>query len=169
MKHVFAIATAIALAVTAGVAHAEPTPGPLSEPLTAWQRLPSIEAAIAVDPLDGPEEITAKAEIIADRRDALLAAQAKLARDCGEIGEAAAGVRRQTEALRDLASVSGGRELKLRQRQQDAHARQREMDRMLRTCAESKAGIEMLLARTAALLEEYMKRAHTVRREETGK
>lgn len=153
---------ALAIAALIGVALAQPN----RDQLTAWQRLPPIDAAVQVAELDGPEEITEKAEIIADRRDALRAAQVKVAADCREIGLALRAVRRQEEALRELTRIRARRDIVLRQRQQDLRVRRRELTQLESVCATSEAGLAEALRAVGALHTEYLKRAEQVRQEE---
>ena len=75
---------------------------PSGADLRAWTRWPSIDAAIESAPLDGPDEVLEKAEIIADRRDALQSARPGLQRRCAELSEALSRVEVQLQALQEI-------------------------------------------------------------------
>ena len=145
------------------VANAQPS----ADDFVLWRSWHPIEAAISVAPLDGPEELKEKAEIIADRQDALTRERVRLAPQCLEIGKALRGALQQLEAVRGLASVRRSRDVLLRQRQQALRSRRRELENTKLHCEAALAQLTDAIAQHAARHAEYIAHAQRLLVEET--
>ena len=151
------------LIVMGGISSAEPT----AVDLTRWRSWKAIDAAIAVDPLDGPEELSEKADIIADRLDALRRESLRVQNKCTEIKKALSGVLQQADALRDLAGVRTRRDILLRQRQQALRVRQRALEASIRVCGVALTELNDALMSTTKRHIEYVDHARRIHEEET--
>lgn len=159
------ILIALVLWVTAGVyAVAQET----EDSVAAWKRWKSIEAAIALRPLDGPEDIIEKAEIIEDRADDLAREKARLEVETTRGREQIQRLEDQREVLRELEEIRLSGDLRSRQRLQDISERIRREEALLKRIGESVVGLEEELARMSALAAEYREKARLLRIEEGG-
>ncbi len=139
---------------------------PGSEDLQVWQTWKSIDAATTLAPLDGPDEVLEKAEIIADRRDALSAEQRRISERCEAIAAGVAGVEQQLEGTREIIRVRGGRDGVLRRRVHAFRTRKRELEDLGRVCEESRSGLSKALADLGAQHTRYLEQAKALRAEE---
>ena len=158
-----AIALGTCLVIRA--AHGQ-TPG---TPLTAWQGWKDITAAIHLRPLDGPDDILEKAEIIEDRIDALSREGERIGARCALIEQALAGLLQQIEDLRELASLSGHRDSHARQRLHELSSRRHEVRTLAEGCRAAIEAMERERARLVALDRSYRARAAQLRAEEGRK
>ncbi|MBZ0271892.1 hypothetical protein K8I61_07625 [bacterium] len=156
-------AAAMILAVLAALgAHAaDPDLAP-----AAWKSWTSIDAAIAIRELDGPEDIIEKAEIIEDRVDALARERERVKAEETEIAERTASLREQRQALREIADLQFGGDVRARQRLRDLAERIRGGEAAVAARRASAAEIETERSRLAALAEEYRRKAETLRKRE---
>ncbi len=136
--------------------------------LQAWRSWKDIAPAVVVAPLDGPEEVLEKAEIIADRRDALGREQARVAVHCEGLRATVNGVDQQLAATRDMLDVRGGRDLLLRRRARDLRSRQRALRTLTASCEANLEALGAALVEVAARHDAYLRRAQALRAEETG-
>ncbi len=131
-----------------------------------WQAWPPIDKAIAIEPLDGPDELLEKAEIIADRRDGLMRELTMLSHSCASVEVALAGVLTQAETLRELASRNR-RKVMLRQRQHALRGRQRELETASQKCVFQHHELTQALTAETTRHQRYLDHASRLRAEET--
>ncbi len=140
---------------------------PGTSSMTAWEGWASIDAAVAIEPLDGPEELSEKAEIIADRRDALTRERDRLRPLCVELDRSRDGVARQAEALRELSTVRNRRDVLLRQRQHALRGRLRELETLSLKCGGALRAIGAAIDEIRGRHARYLEHARRIREEET--
>ncbi len=150
-------------AVLAASALAQPqAPGDV----LAWRAWEDIGPAIAPAPLDGPDEVLEKAEIIADRKDDLVRELGRITPRCEAVRARLDGARQQLRAARELSELRGGRDLQLRQRMHDLRDRRRGLELSAGACTESLAGLDQEIARLAERHSAYLTQAAGLRAEE---
>ena len=103
--------TAVAKVATQDSAAAAPV-----DPAYIWTTWKDLSRAIKLQPLDGPEDIIEKADIIQDRIDDLSAERRQLAETKQEWSDKNVALETQLEVLEDLAKVQLGGDLQLQQR-----------------------------------------------------
>lgn len=136
------------------------------DPAYEWQTWMDLSRAIALRPLDGPEDISEKAEIIEDRSDDLRREQQQLKTALEEWQTRGQALELQLEVLEELAQVQRGGDLQLQQRQhglREELGRARRRLRVFRTAGGELAGE---LERLEKLAEEYREKAAALRRRE---
>lgn len=158
------IRVALASIVLAAAASAQPAPW---DDLFAWRTWSQIAPAIAPAPLDGPEEVVEKAEIIADRRDDLAGERTKIEARCAPALARMRGAQEQLEAARELSELRGGRDVMLRQRLHELRERRRTLRPFAKACEESLSGLAAAVAALAEQHAAYLVRAEALRDEET--
>ena len=136
--------------------------------ITAWKQWKSIDAAIALRPLDGPDDIIEKAEIIEDRVDELKREKARLEKEIDLNRQKLQILRNQREVLRDLAEIKGGGDSQTRQRLHDLAERIRREETLLKKRKETVAELETELARWKNLAAEYREKARLLKVKEGG-
>ena len=137
-----------------------------AESVTAWTRWKSIEAAIALRPLDGPDDIIEKAEIIEDRSDDLTRERARLEEEMIPVRRKLQAMRDQREVLRDLADIKIGGDTQTRERLQDLAERIRREESLSKMMKESMAELAGELERMRDLAAAYREKARLLRLEE---
>jgi len=142
--------------------------GDTEDAITAWKRWKSIDAAIAVRPLDGPDDIIEKAEIIEDRADELKGEKARLEREADLNRQKLRTLRSQREVLQDLAEIKPGGDSQTRNRLQDVAERIGREEMLLRMRLQSVAELEQELIRMKGLAVEYRKKAENLMIKERG-
>ncbi|MCZ7583120.1 MAG: hypothetical protein M5R36_07170 [Deltaproteobacteria bacterium] len=160
---VLLLTAAISLS-SAVLARADDAPSP-----DAWKQWKSIDAAIALRPLDGPDDIVEKAEIIEDRVDDLAREKTRLQAELDSGGQRLDNLRRQREALQDLAEIQRGGDPQTRQRLHDLAGRIRREETRLADLRSSLAGLEKELERMRALAADYRAKAETLKQREGGR
>ena len=159
------ILSALVIWVTAGVyAVAQET----EDSITEWKRWKSIEAAVTPRPLDGPEDIIEKAEIIEDRADDLEREKARLEVEAQRGRERLRRLEDQRGVLREIEEIRLSGDSRSRQRLQDISERIRREEALLKRIGESVAGLEEELARMSALAAEYREKARLLKIKEGG-
>jgi hypothetical protein len=136
--------------------------------ITAWKRWKSIEAAIAVRPLDGPDDIVEKAEIIEDRADELNGEKVRLEREADLNRQKLRTLRSQREVLQDLAEIKPGGDSQTRNRLHDLAGRIAREEMLLRIRRESVSELEKELVRMNELAVEYREKARDLIIQERG-
>jgi hypothetical protein len=135
---------------------------------TAWKRWKSIEAAITVRPLDGPDDIIEKAEIIEDRADELKGEKARLEREADLNRQKLRTLRSQREVLQDLAEIKPGGDAQTRNRLQDVAERIGREEMLLKMRRQSAAELEEELVQMNELAVEYREKARDLIIQERG-
>ena len=141
--------------------------GESEEFLTAWKGWKSIEGAIAIRPLDGPEDIIERAEIIEDRVDDLARERGRLEGVEARLRDRLRQLRSRREALRDLEEIRLSGDAQSRQRLQDVAGRIRREEGLLKEAGESITGLEVELARMEELAAAYREKARILKMEES--
>ena len=136
--------------------------------ITAWKRWKSIEAAIEVRPLDGPDDIIEKAEIIEDRADELKGEKARLQTEAELNRQKLQTLRRQRESLQDLREIKPGGDSQTRNRLYDLAERIGREERLLKMRRESAAELEKEFAHMNELALEYREKARDLMIRERG-
>ena len=136
--------------------------------ITAWKRWKSIEAAIAVRPLDGPDDIIEKAEIIEDRADELKGEKARLEREADLNRQKLRTLRSQREVLQDLAEIKPGGDSQTRNRLQDVAERIGREEMLLKMRRQSAAELEEELVQMKKLAVKYREKARDLMIQERG-
>ena len=134
----------------------------------AWKKWKSIDAAIAIRPLDGPEDIREKAEIIADRLDELVREIARLEKEIDQNLQKIQSLRNQREVLQDLAELQQGGDSQTQQRMHELNERIQQQEQLLKLRRESLRGLGQELDRIKRLLADYQQRANSLQRREGG-
>lgn len=136
------------------------------DPAHAWKSWKDLSRAIDLRPLDGPEDILEKAEIITDRLDGLRQEQQKLKAVLEEWTNRRQSLEFQLEVLDDLAQVQRGGDLQLQQR---LHGLREDLGKAARRMGILKGSLKELgkeLSRLDSLAEEYNQKAAALRRRE---
>jgi hypothetical protein len=160
-----AILVLMALLFTGGV---RAFAGDTEDAVTAWKRWKSIEAAIEVRPLDGPDDIIEKAEIIEDRADELKGEQARLEMEADLNHQKLRALRSQREVLKDLAEIKPAGDPQTRNRLNDLAERIGREERQLKMRRRSVAEMEEELIRLRGLAVEYREEAENLMIREGG-
>lgn len=155
-----------ALALTLGLVAGLWTGRAWADDPQAWRQWKPIAAAVAIDPLDGPEELLEKAEIIADRRDALQREQGRLTPECAAVDEGLRSIAQQIEVTEEIVTLRGGRTTVLRNRLHTLRGRKRDLYNRLRVCRANLSAIEAAAAALTTQYEDYVQRIEALRVEE---
>lgn len=131
-----------------------------------WRAWKDLTAAIAIAPLDGPDELLEKAEIIADRVDALARARRDLSARCTAIDLGLARIESQLEVLLDFAATRGSRVVEMRQQLHSLRSRRQELRGRAKTCAATLAELDATLTRRRDQHTDYLRRVDAARRDE---
>jgi len=134
----------------------------------AWRSLKSIDAAIALDPLDGPEDIREKEEIIADRIDKLKHYRQKLQAQASQSEQIIQSLRNQKEILRNLAEIKQGQASRDPQQMHELTDRILRQEQVLKQRKASLDDLQKELNRLQKILDEYNLKANTLQRKESG-
>ena len=137
-----------------------------TDPAWAWWTWPPITAAIAIAPLDGPQDILEKDEIIADRIDALVDEAARLDTLAMAWQARSVAMTAQLEVLEDLADVQLGGDLEFQQRTESVREEVVQAAGQVATFAATRAALGDELIRLRSLSETYRQRAARLREEE---
>ncbi len=136
------------------------------DPAFAWKAWTDLSRAIALRPLDGPEDIGEKVEIIADRTDDLREEEQKLKTTLEEWQTRRQALELQLEVLEELAEVQRGGDLQLQQRQHGLREELGRAARRLRVFRASRAELARELERLEELAAQYREKAAELRRRE---
>ncbi|MEW6443520.1 MAG: hypothetical protein AB1640_21480 [bacterium] len=136
--------------------------------IRAWKSWKSIEAAIALHPLDGPDDMLEKVEIIEDRVDALDGERIRLQTEAAQNLERLRALRMQRESLQDLAEIKPGGDPQTRQRLHDLSERTRREEILLELRRESVDELEEELVRMRGLAAAYREKAGNLMIREQG-
>lgn len=142
--------------------------GDTEDAITAWKKWKSIDGAIQLRDLDGPEDILEKAEIIEDRADDLEAEKKRLESEIETSEKKLTTLHNQQQMLKDLAEIKLGGDPQTRQRLNDLVERIRREERLLQMRRQSVADLEKELARMKELAAAYHKKARELRIKEGG-
>ncbi len=162
-----AIGTVVIAAILIGVA-APSARADADDDIFAWRSWKSLDAAIALRPLDGPDDIDEKIEIVQDRLDALGRERARLEKDRQTAEQALDALRARRNVLRELSDIRTGGDARTRQTLKeltDQIAREEERQRMRR---ESIDGLVGESARVAGIVADYRGKAATLRQQESA-
>ena len=138
------------------------------DPAWHWTAWPDLERAIALRPLDGPDDIGEKADIIADRLDTLGGAGEVLQKRLEDWEQRHAGLEVQTESLEDLVAVQRGADVQLQQRLHGLRADLRLAAQRRRLLQTVLTALKQEEARLRTLLETYRDKAEEIKRREGG-
>ena len=138
-----------------------------ADPVWAWTRWPSIDVAITLAPLDGPQDILEKQEIVADRIDALVDETARLDTLAGawQARHVAMGA---LEVLEDLADLQLGGDLEFQQRLENVREDALQAAGCVAIPLDARAALANEVALLRVLSEDYGHRAARLREEEEG-
>ncbi|MDA0337137.1 MAG: hypothetical protein O2782_18400 [bacterium] len=136
------------------------------DPAWAWWRWPPVHAAIAIAPLDGPQDILAKEEILADRIDALVIEAARLDTLAAAWQARSVAMTAQLEVLEDLADVQLGGDLEFQQRTGSVREEVVQAAEQITTFAATRTALAEELIRLRSLSETYRQQAAQLREEE---
>ena len=150
---------------------ADPTPSKADstralDPAFAWTGWKDLQRAIALRPLDGPEDIIEKKEIIEDRLDDLAKEQDQLNRQAEEWQSRAQSLSIQLEVLDDLAELQRGGDLQLQQRLHTIRTDRRKAADRYKAYIKSLDELSGESQRLRALAAQYTQRADAIRRHE---
>lgn len=148
--------------------HVDSTDRRTADPVWAWKRWKDIDRAVALRPLDGPQDILEKSEIIADRLDALGREGKRLQGMLKLRSDRHASLEIQVESLEDLADVQRGGDLQLRQRVHNLRADLRKAAQRMRFIETSLKEMGRERQRLEGLLASYEQKAEALRRQEGG-
>ncbi len=137
-----------------------------TDPAWAWWRWPPVHAAIAIAPLDGPQDILAKEEILADRIDALVIESARLDTLAAAWQARSVAMTAQLEVLEDLADVQLGGDLEFQQRTGSVREEVVQAAEQITTFAATRTALAEELIRLRSLSETYRQQAAQLREEE---
>lgn len=138
-----------------------------ADAVNAWRQLKSIDAAIAIRPLDGPEDIREKAEIVADRLDELDREEKNLSLAIEQNRQVLHSLRIQKEVLRDLSEMQQGRDAPAPQRKHDLTERIQQQEKLLEQKTASRDELRLEVERLKTIYDQYLKRAETLRLNES--
>jgi len=142
------------------------TRGEKVDPAHAWKTWKDLSRAIALRPLDGPEDILEKVEIIEDRIDDLLEEQKELETAWEEWDDRRQSLELQLEVLDDLAEVQRGGDLQLQQRMHSLREDLGKATHRMRVFKGSLKDLEKELDRLSRLEKDYREKAEDLRRRE---
>lgn len=134
----------------------------------AWKKWRSIDAAVALRPLDGPEDIREKAEIIEDRIDELKREKARLQTEIALGSQKLQSLKNQKTVLQELEDVKIGSDSQGRQRLQDISERIRREEQLLKLKRKSLAELEVEITKMTSLAAEYRGKARILEIQEGG-
>ena len=137
-----------------------------SEPAQAWKTWKDLSRAIRMMPLDGPDDILEKAEIIEDRIDDLSREEKRLEAGMGEWMSRHRSLGMQLEVLEDLAKVQLGGDLELQQRMHNMREGRRMAVHRADVFERSLAELRTELGQMLGLVQEYEREAEELRRRE---
>jgi len=161
-KTVAGIALVLTLLCAAGV-----YAGDSFESIDTWRSWKSIEAAIALAPLDGPEDIREKAEIIADRLDELKREETRLTQESEQNAQMVRSLHNQREILRNLAELQQGRGAQDPQQLHELTERIQQQEQLLKRRKKSLNDLRGETDRLQRLLEEYKQKAASLQQKES--
>jgi prefoldin subunit 5 len=138
------------------------------DPAWKWTTWKKLAQAIQLRPLDGPEDIAEKIEIIEDRMDELKQERKRLEKLISVWEERYEALKLQFESLDDLADVQRGGDLQLQQRVHTIRSDLRKAEQRMRIIKGSYKGIEGEIDRFEALMTQYEDEAAAIRRDEGG-
>lgn len=133
-----------------------------------WRRLPSIEAAVILRDLDGPDDIIEKAEIIEDRVDDLGRFADGLQQALNEGARKLESWKNQKESLEELATIKITGDAQTTDRLRDIAARIRREESMQDRRAASLKDLTNELAARRSAAAVYRQKAEELRLKEGG-
>ncbi len=154
------------LALSAG-SPGEGRAGETEDAATAWKRWKDISAAVSLRPLDGPQDIIEKSEIIRDRIDELERERERLELKRAALAASLETLERQLGLLRDLEGLRLTRDSPARQR---IHELSERIHRIRSRLSGHRRSLEELvaeIARLSALDVRYLEKAQALRAEES--
>ena len=134
----------------------------------AWKKWKSIQAAVALKALDGPDDILEKAEIIEDRIDLLKKEEAKLAQGLKDGRQKLKTLDNQREVLKELAEIRQGGDVQTQQRLHKIAEEIQQENHLLTLRNVSFSELKKELKRLKRLLSDYRKKAHALRMKESN-
>ena len=134
--------------------------------IDAWRTWKSIDAAIALEPLDGPEDIREKADIIADRLDELAREQARLAKEIEQGDQLVRSLQNQREILRSLVELQGARSAQSPQQLHELTGRIQQQEQLLKRRKDSMRDLQQEVDRLRRLLADYTEKANALQQRE---
>ena len=142
--------------------------GRAEDPVQAWRQWKRINRAIALEELDGPDDILAKEEIIEDRIDDLTEEDARLQQNASQWDARHEATSVQLEVLDDLAEMQLGGDLQLQQRIDDVREQIREAAQWLERFGSSREDLALEVASMRKLADKYRQTAEEIRTREEG-
>ena len=139
-----------------------------SDSIDAWKKWKSIDSAVVLRPLDGPEDILEKAEIIEDRTDELKTEKVRLENWNENQRKKLNTLYNQREILRDLSEIKMGGDTQIRQRLHDLTERIRREEIVAKSINASVAELDGVLVRMINLATEYREKARLLKLKEGG-
>ena len=133
---------------------------------TAWKQWKDISSAILIRPLDGPEDILEKAEIIEDRHDQLTRERNRLKEAREKESRRLESWENQREVLQELESFGRGKDLESRQRLLDLTEQIQQERNLLARLDESLEEIEGEISKYHQLANQYRDKAKHLRVQE---
>ena len=134
--------------------------------LQAWRSLKDIGPAVAIAPLDGPDDIVEKIEIIQDRMDALLIEKRKLVIIVDLLTTGRQSQETQIEVLEDLSEINPTSDMQLQQRLHDLQQQFNTLSRRIRAYKHSLTDLENEYAGLENLSKRYQKQAQKLQKDE---
>ncbi len=134
--------------------------------LHAWRSLKDIAPAVAIAPLDGPDDIFEKIEIIQDRMDALLTEKKKLVIIVELLTTGRQSQEAQIEVLEDLSEINRTSDMQLQQRLHDLQQQSNILSRRIRAYKRSLTDLKNEYAGLENLSKRYQKQAQKLQKDE---
>jgi hypothetical protein len=134
----------------------------------AWKKWKSIEAAIVLRNLDGPEDILEKAEIIEDRIDMFNREKAALNKSIAVHRRMADNLKNQREVLRDLSEIRQGGDFQTQQRLHEIAEQIQQEEHLLALRKSSVADLDKELNRLKRVFAAYKKKAQQLQIKESN-
>ncbi len=159
----FSVLTAVAMLLFCNGAVAADS---AEQSASAWKKWKSIQAAVALKALDGPEDILEKAEIIGDRIDMLKKEQTKLERGVKEGRQKIKTLENQREVLKELAEIRQGGDVQTQQRLHKITEQVQQENHLMSVRETSLRDLKKELDRLKRLLSSYRNKAHDLRTKE---
>lgn len=128
-------------------------------PYMPWKSWKSIDAAIALRDLDGPEDIVEKAEIIEDRIDELKDEEKELGKGLVDAKSQLTSLKSQKDVLQGLADVKMGGDQQTRRRLQELTHRIRQKEKEVKLRLEAGGELDKEIDRLTEMAVQYREKA----------
>lgn len=132
----------------------------------SWRGLQDISPAIAIAPLDGPEDFREKVEIIDDRIDLLATERKRITSALKALLEGRQAEELQREMLEDLSEINRESDMQLQQRFHDLQHQLSQYLRRIQAYEHAFADLESELGRLKGLAQQYRLQAEELRKKE---